>query len=61
MKNTLFINQNDLMELSNELNSVDWSAFPIGEKYGVWIPLAIILVVFFGFRYLAQIIENDEY
>ena len=61
MKNTLFINQNDLMELSNELNSVDWNAFPIGEKYGVWIPLAIILVVFFGFRYLAQIIENDEY
>ena len=61
MKSTLLIIQNDLKEFSEELNNTDWSAFPIGEEYGVWIPIAIILVVFFGFRYLAQIIENDEY
>jgi len=53
MKYTLLIIQNDLKEFSDELNNTDWSAFPIGEEYGVWIPLAIVLVVFFGFRYLA--------
>jgi len=61
MKYTLLIILNDLKEFSDELNNTDWSAFPIGEEYGVWIPLAIILVVFFGFRYLAQIIEKEEH
>lgn len=51
--------QNDLKELSDELNRTDWSAFPIGEEYGVWIPIAVIIAVFFGFRYMAQLIENE--
>ena len=59
MKNTLLIIQNDLKELSDELNRTDWSAFPIGDEYGVWIPMAVIIAVFFGFRYLAQLIENE--
>ncbi|MDA0984473.1 MAG: hypothetical protein O3C56_01560 [Bacteroidetes bacterium] len=59
MKNTLLIIQNDLKELSDELNRTDWSAFPIGDEYGVWIPIAVIIAVFFGFRYLAQLIENE--
>jgi len=61
MKYNLLIIQNYLKEFSDELNNTDWSAFPIGEEYGVWIPLAIVLVVFFGFRYLAQIIEKEEH
>ena len=59
MKNTLLIIQNDLKELSDELNRTDWSAFPIGDEYGVWIPIAVIIAVFFWFRYLAQLIENE--
>ena len=59
MKNTLLIIQNDLKELSDELNRTDWSAFPIGDEYGVWIPIAVIIAVFFGFRYLAQLIEHE--
>ncbi|MDA0793556.1 MAG: hypothetical protein O3C13_02915 [Bacteroidetes bacterium] len=59
MKNNLLIIQNDLKELSDELNRTDWSAFPIGDEYGVWIPIAVIIAVFFGFRYLAQLIENE--
>ena len=61
MKYNLLIIQNYLKEFSDELNNTDWSAFPIGEEYGVWIPLAIVLVVFFGFIYLAQIIEKEEH
>lgn len=59
MKNFLLMIQNDLKDLSDELNRTDWSAFPIGEEYGVWIPIAVIIAVFFGFRYLAQLIENE--
>ncbi|MDA7712334.1 hypothetical protein N8873_09795 [Flavobacteriaceae bacterium] len=51
--------QGGLQELSKELNDVDWTAFPIGEHYGVWIPITVVLVVFFGFRYLAEIIEKE--
>ena len=51
--------QGGLQELSKELNDVDWTAFPIGEYYGVWIPITVVLVVFFGFRYLAEIIEKE--
>lgn len=59
MKNFLLMIQNDLKDLSDELNRTDWSAFPIGEEYGVWIPIAVIIAVFFGFRYMAQLIENE--
>ena len=51
--------QGGLQELSKELNDVDWTAFPIGEQYCVWIPITVVLVVFFGFRYLAEIIEKE--
>ena len=53
------ITQDDLKELSDELNSVDWSSFPIGEKYGIWIPIAVIIIVFFGFKYLSKLIEKE--
>ncbi|MDA9844221.1 hypothetical protein N9C47_05145 [Flavobacteriaceae bacterium] len=59
MKNTFLIIQNDLKEISDELNSTDWSALPVGEEYGVWIPIAIIFAVFFGFRFMAKVIENE--
>ena len=55
----IFCTQNDLQGLSDELNNINWSAFPIGEKYGVIIPIAIIITVFFGFRYMAKLIEKD--
>ena len=41
------------LENYSELNDVDWSAFPISEEFGVWIPIALIFIVFFGFRFLA--------
>lgn len=59
MKISHLISQKNLTELSNELNRTDWSAFPLGEEYGVWIPIAVIIAVFFGFRYMAQLIENE--
>ncbi|HAS19838.1 MAG TPA: hypothetical protein DCR42_07535 [Flavobacteriaceae bacterium] len=62
MKNILFQvvqNQVGLQEFSEELNEVDWSAFPIGEAYGVWIPITAVLIVFFSFRFLAKMIENE--
>ncbi len=43
----------------SELNDVDWSAFPISEEFGVWIPIALIFIVFFGFRFLAKTIERS--
>lgn len=59
MINTFLIIQNDLKELSDELKSIDWSAFPVSEGSSVWIPILLILVVFFGFRYLAKTIERN--
>ena len=43
----------------SELNDVDWSAFPISEEFGVWIPIALIFIVFFGFRFLPKTIERS--
>lgn len=59
MINTFLIIQNDLKELSDELKSTDWSAFPVSQGSSVWIPILLILVVFFGFRYLAKTIERN--
>ena len=42
-----------------KLNGVDWSAFPISEEFGAWIPLALVFIVFFGFRFLAKTIERS--
>ena len=56
---SLFLIQNGFKEFSEELNDADWNAFPIGEEYGIWIPIALVVVVFFGFSYLTKIIEND--
>ena len=59
---TLFYSTQEIREdLENysELNDVDWSAFPISEEFGVWIPIALILIVFFGFRFLAKTIERN--
>lgn len=47
------------LENYSELNDVDWSAFPISEEFGVWIPIALIFIVFFGFRFLAKTIERS--
>jgi hypothetical protein len=47
------------LENYSELNDVDWSAFPISEDFGVWIPIALIFIVFFGFRFLAKTIERS--
>ena len=55
----LFIIQDGFKELSEELNDADWNAFPIGEEYGIWIPIGIVVFVFFGFSYLTKIIENE--
>ena len=30
----------DEVEEFSELNDVDWSAFPISEEFGAWIPIA---------------------
>lgn len=43
----------------SELNDIDWSAFPISEEFGAWIPIALIFIVFFGFRFLAKTIERS--
>jgi glycopeptide antibiotics resistance protein len=43
----------------SELNDIDWSAFPISEEFGAWIPIALIFIVFFGFRFLAKTIERN--
>jgi len=59
MINSFLIIQNDLKEFSDELNSTDWSAFPVSEGSSVWIPILLIIVVFFGFRYLAKTIERN--
>jgi hypothetical protein len=59
---TLFYSTQEVSEdLENysELNDVDWSAFPISEEFGVWIPIALIFLVFFGFRFLAKTIERS--
>ena len=56
----LFLIQDGFEKLSEELNDADWNAFPIGEKYGIWIPIALVIVVFFGFSYLTKIIENEQ-
>ena len=55
----LFLIQDGFKELSEELNDADWNAFPIGEEYGIWIPIAIVVFVFFGFSYLTKIIEYE--
>ena len=47
------------LENYSELNDVDWSAFPNSEEFGVWIPIALIFIVFFGFRFLAKTIERS--
>jgi hypothetical protein len=56
---SLFLIQDGFKKLSEELNDADWNAFPIGEEYGIWIPITLVVVVFFGFSYLAKIIENE--
>tara|TARA_B100000767_G_scaffold113683_1_gene108439 strand:+ start:2785 stop:2970 length:186 start_codon:yes stop_codon:yes gene_type:complete len=56
---SLFLIQDGFKELSEELNDADWNAFPIGEEYGIWIPITLVVFVFFGFSYLAKIIENE--
>ena len=56
---SLFLIQDGFKEFSEELNDSDWNTFPIGEEYGIWIPIALVVVVFFGFSYLTKIIEND--
>lgn len=59
MKNTFLIIQNVIKKFSDELNSTDWSAFPVSEGSSIWNPILLILVVFFGFRYLAKTIERN--
>ena len=58
---SLFLIQDGSKELSEKLNDAVavWNAFPIGEEYGIWIPIALVVVVFFGFSYLTKIIENE--
>ena len=59
---TLFYSTQEVreeLEDYSELNDVDWSAFPISEEFGAWIPIALILIVFFGFRFLAKTIERN--
>ena len=59
---TLFYSTQEVreeLEDYSELNDVDWSAFPISEEFGAWIPIALILIVFFGFRFLAKTIERS--
>jgi len=56
---SLFLIQDGFKELSEELNDADWNAFPIGEEYGIWIPITLVVIVLFGFSFLAKIIENE--
>ena len=43
----------------SELNDVDWSTVPISQEFEDWVPIAIVFVVFFGFRFLAKTIERS--
>ena len=38
----------DEVEEFSELNDVDWSAFPISEEFGAWIPIALVFIIFLG-------------
>ena len=49
----------DEVEEISELNDVDWIAFPISEEFGAWIPIALVFIIFFGFRFLAKTIERS--
>lgn len=49
----------DEVEEFSELNDVDWNAFPISEEFGAWIPIALVFIVFFGFKFLAKTIERS--
>lgn len=49
----------DEVEEFSELNDVDWIAFPISEEFGAWIPIALVFIVFFGFKFLAKTIERS--
>ena len=49
----------DEVEGFSELNDVDWIAFPISEEFGAWIPIALVFIVFFGFKFLAKTIERS--
>ena len=42
MKNTFLIIQNVLKKFSDELNSTDWSAFPVSEGSSIWNPILLI-------------------
>ena len=59
---TLFYSTQEVREeLENysELNDVDWSTVPISQEFEDWVPIAIVFVVFFGFRFLAKTIERS--
>ncbi|MDG2108877.1 MAG: hypothetical protein P8J71_02895 [Flavobacteriaceae bacterium] len=43
----------------SELSDFDLSAFPISEEFGAWIPISLVLIVFFGFRFLAKTVERS--
>jgi len=43
----------------SDLNDVNWSTVPLLDEFGAWVPIAIVLVVFFGFRFLAKTIERS--
>jgi hypothetical protein len=49
----------DEVEEFSELNDVDWIAFPISDEFGAWIPIALVFIVFFGFKFLAKTIERS--
>jgi hypothetical protein len=49
----------DEVEEFSELNDVDWIAFPISEEFGAWIPIALVFIVFFGFKFVAKTIERS--
>ena len=61
MKNIVLILFYSLQEVKefSKLNDVDWSTFPISEEFGAWIPIALVFIVFFGFRFLAKTIERS--
>ena len=54
MKNIVLILFYSLQEVKyeveefSELNDVDWSAFPISEEFGAWIPIALVFIIFLG-------------
>ena len=49
----------DEVEEFSELNDVSWNAFPISEEFGALIPIALVFIIFFGFRFLAKTIERS--